>query len=68
MEFGWSIFGARVEHLRDMGRVLTSKDTPIPKGVDRYLRKEAAKYIFKGLKKEFGNNKIIKLNIGKRKK
>ena len=51
-----------------MGRVLTSKDTPIPKGVDRYLRKETAKYIFKGLKKEFGDNKIIKLNIGRRKK
>lgn len=68
MRFGWSIYGSRVEHLRKKGRVLTAKSQPIPNKVDKYLRDEAAKYIFEGLKKEFGDTKIIKLNIGKKKK
>ena len=68
MRFGWSIYGSRVEHLRKKGRVLTAKAQPIPNKVDKYLRDEAAKYIFEGLKKEFGDSKTIRLNIGKKKK
>ena len=66
MRFGWSIYGARVEHLRKMGRVLTHKTQPLPKGIERYISKEANKYIGKGIKKRFGNNKTRIHKIGKK--
>ena len=66
MEFGWSIFGARVEQLRQMGRVLTSKENPMPKGVLSFVLKEANNYVGKGIKKRFGNNKTRIHRIGKK--
>ena len=66
LSFGFSIYGSRVEHLRRMGRVLTSKDKPMPLGIVRYVSKEASKYISKGIKKKFGNNKTRIHKIGKK--
>ena len=65
-QIGWTTFGARVQWLMDMGRVLTSADQPLPKGVQRYLFKEAEKYNGKGLIKIFGKNKTTKHKIGKK--
>ena len=47
-QIGWTTFGARVEHLRKMGRVLTTSDKPLPTKVFKYLTTEAHKYIKKG--------------------
>ena len=66
MRFGWNTYGARVEHLRDMGRVLTSKEDPMPTGVVRYVAKESKKYIAKGIQKQFGKNKTRIHKIGKK--
>tara|TARA_R100000655_G_scaffold109843_1_gene165892 strand:+ start:418 stop:864 length:447 start_codon:yes stop_codon:yes gene_type:complete len=65
-QIGWTTFGARVQWLMDMGRVLTSADQPLPKGVQSYLFKEAEKYNGKGLIKIFGKNKTTKHKIGKK--
>ena len=66
LEFGWNTYGSRVEHLRDMGRVLTSKEDPMPTGVVRYVAKESKKYIAKGIQKQFGKNKTRIHKIGKK--
>ena len=47
-QIGWTTFGARVEHLRKMGRVLTTSDKPLHTKVFKYLTTEAHKYIKKG--------------------
>tara|TARA_R110002020_G_scaffold60133_3_gene163243 strand:- start:726 stop:1262 length:537 start_codon:yes stop_codon:yes gene_type:complete len=47
-QIGWTTFGARVEHLRKMGRVLTTSAKPLPDKVFKYLTTEANKYIKKG--------------------
>ena len=65
-QIGWNTFGARVQWLKDMGRVLTSKEQPLPKGVQKYLFKEAEKYNGKQLVKKFGKNKTTTLKIGKK--
>ena len=50
-QIGWTTFGARVEHLRNYGRVLTTSDKPLPTKVFKYLTTEACKYIKKETKK-----------------
>ena len=65
LEFGWSTYGARVEHLRKMGRVLTHKDSPMPIGIVRYVSKQSKNYIAKGIQKKFGKNKTRVHKIGK---
>ena len=47
-QIGWTTFGARVEWLKNMGRVLTTSDKPLPDKVFKYLTTEANKYIKKG--------------------
>ena len=47
-QIGWTTFGARVKWLKDMGRVLTTSDKPLPDKVFKYLTTEANKYIKKG--------------------
>ena len=61
-QIGWITFGARVEHLKKMGRVLTASDQALPKGVETYLSTEAHKYI----KKKLGPNKTTIHKIGKK--
>ena len=61
-QIGWTTFGARVEWLKKMGRVLTSKSQPMPDGVIKYLNNEAHSYI----KKRLGPNKTTTYRIGKK--
>jgi len=61
-QIGWTTFGARVEWLKKMGRVLTSKSQPMPDGVINYLSKEANRYI----KKRLGPNKTTRYKIGRK--
>ena len=61
-QIGWATLGARVEHLKKMGRVLTAPNQPLPKGVITYLSTEAHKYI----KKKLGPNKTTIHRIGKK--
>ena len=61
-QIGWTTLGARVEALKKMGRVLTTKSQPMPDGVISYLSKEAHGYI----KKKLGPNKTTTYKIGKK--
>ena len=61
-QIGWATLGARVEALKKMGRVLTSKSQPMPDGVINYLSKEANRYI----KKKLGPNKTTTYKIGRK--
>ena len=61
-QIGWASLGARVEALKKMGRVLTSKSQPMPDGVIKYLHNEAHSYI----KKRLGPNKTTTYKIGKK--
>lgn len=61
-QIGWTTFGARVEWLKKLGRVLTSKSQPLPDGVITYLSKEAHKHI----KKRLGPNKTTTYKIGRK--
>ena len=61
-QIGWTTLGARVEALKKMGRVLTSKSQPMPDGVIKYLHNEAHSYI----KKRLGPNKTTTYRIGKK--
>tara|TARA_R110002096_G_scaffold170495_1_gene342920 strand:+ start:73 stop:507 length:435 start_codon:yes stop_codon:yes gene_type:complete len=61
-QIGWTSLGARVEWLKKMGRVLTTKSQPMPDGVITYLHKEAHGYI----KKRLGKNKTTTYKIGKK--
>ena len=50
-QLGFTTFGARVKHLKKMGRVLSASNQPLPDGVIKYLSKEARLYINKKLPK-----------------
>ena len=61
-QIGWIKEGAKVEALKKMGRVLTSKSQPMPDGVIKYLHNEAHSYI----KKKLGPNKTTRYKIGRK--
>ncbi len=61
-QIGWTTLGARVEALKKMGRVLTTKSQPMPDDVISYLSKEAHGYI----KKKLGPNKTTTYKIGRK--
>ena len=63
-QIGWTTFGARVEHLRDNKRVLTTPQKPLPDKVFKYVTTEAHKYIKKKAKKIIPN-KTTRFKIGK---
>tara|TARA_R100000808_G_C2096519_1_gene115047 strand:- start:277 stop:708 length:432 start_codon:yes stop_codon:yes gene_type:complete len=50
-QLGFTTFGARVQHLKKMGRVLSDTNQPLPDGVIKYLSKESRLYINKKLPK-----------------
>tara|TARA_R100000664_G_scaffold34247_1_gene55713 strand:+ start:1393 stop:1821 length:429 start_codon:yes stop_codon:yes gene_type:complete len=50
-QLGFAAFGARVQHLKKMGRVLSAPNQALPDGVIQYLSKEASIYINKKLPK-----------------
>ena len=62
VQIGWSTFGARVDHLEKMGRILTTKNQPLPKGIIQYLSHKADKYIDKKL----GPDTTEVIKIGKK--
>ena len=59
--FGFKSEGAKVKRLAELGRVLSSKQVPIPKSVGKFIEKEAEKYVKKELKKTKGGT----FNIGR---
>ena len=59
LSFGFKSEGAKVKRLAELGRVLSSNETPIPKSVVTFIEKEASKHI----KKELGKNKGGTINI-----
>ena len=59
--FGFKSEGAKVKRLAELGRVLSSKQVPIPKSVGKFIEKEAEKYVDKKLKKTKGGT----FNIGR---
>ena len=61
---GWTTYGARVEHLADRKRFLSTKQQPLPKGVINYMMKQAEPYTDKKLKKIMPKSKTIR--IGKK--
>ena len=63
-QIGWTTYGGRVEHLKKMGRVLTTKQQPLPEGVSKYLNGESRKEIKKQTKKAIPN-KVVRHKIGK---
>ena len=50
-QLGFTTYGARVKHLKKMGRVLSASNQALPDGVIKYLSKEARLYINKKLPK-----------------
>ena len=62
VELGWASQGAKVEWLKKMGRVLTSKDQPLPTGIIQYIQTQGHSYI----KKKLGPNKTTIHKIGRK--
>ena len=50
-EFGWAAHGAKIKWLKDMGRVLSTSNQPLPEKIIQYLSKESRLYINKKLPK-----------------
>ena len=50
-ELGWAAQGAKIKWLKDMGRVLSTSNQPLPEKVIQYLSKESRLYINKKLPK-----------------
>ena len=61
-QLGWTSFGARVKHLADRGRVVTSSKQPLPEPVIKYIMKEAKPYIDKH---KLPKSKTTRFKIGK---
>ena len=49
--FGFKSEGAKAERLNNTGRLLSTKKHPVPKSVDKFIMKEADRYIEKELGK-----------------
>lgn len=61
-QLGWSIFGARVKHLADKGRYVTTTKQPLPEPVIKYIMKEAKRHI---KKHKLMKSKTTRYKIGK---
>ncbi len=61
VEIGWASQGAKVEWLKKLGRVLTTSNQPLPKGIIQYIQTQGHSYI----KKKLGPNKTTRHRIGK---
>ena len=62
VELGWSVQGAKVKWLAKLGRVLTTPNQPLPKGIVKYIEVQASSYIKKKMKPK---KKTTKYVIGK---
>jgi hypothetical protein len=58
--FGTVAFGDRVKHLAKMGRVISKDSKALPDKVEKFLMREAEKYV----KKKLGKTKGGTFNIG----
>ena len=56
-KFGTTTYGSRVKNLEDMGRLLSTKKTPIPKKVQGFIIDEAENYVMDKMKKDFKDKK-----------
>ena len=56
-KFGTTVYGARVKNLEKMGRLLSTKKTPIPKKMQGFIVEEAENYIMDKMKKDFKDKK-----------
>ena len=56
-KFGTTTYGSRVKNLEDMGRLLSTKKTPIPKKMQGFIVEEAENYIMDKMKKDFKDKK-----------
>ena len=61
-QLGWTSFGARVKHLADKGRYVTTTKQPLPEPVIKYIMKEAKRYIGKH---KLPKSKTTRFKIGK---
>tara|TARA_Y100001938_G_scaffold37132_2_gene51285 strand:- start:1438 stop:1869 length:432 start_codon:yes stop_codon:yes gene_type:complete len=59
--FGTKSYGDRVKHLAKMGRVISRDGKELPKPVEKFLMREADKYVQRKLDKSKGGN--IDINI-----
>ena len=59
--FGFKTEGAKVKRLAELGRVIASEKHPIPKSVEKFINKQADKYVENKLGKIKGGN--IDINI-----
>ena len=53
-QFGFTSEGAKAKRLNDSGRLLSTKDRPVPKNVEAFILIEASKYVQKKLDKTKG--------------
>ena len=65
-KMGWSAFGHRVEHLRKLGRVITSKNKALPDGVVKYLEQQIDTAIDANTNKALGGGKTKTHKVGKK--
>ena len=66
VKVGWTKEGAKIGYLSDMGRKVTTPKQPLPKGIIRFIMKEASSEIKRIIKKDFPDGKVIRLPIGKK--
>ena len=59
--FGTTAFGDRVKHLAKMGRVISKDGKELPKDIERFLMREADKYVQRKLDKTKGDTLNIKI-------
>ena len=64
-QFGTMSHGGKVESLSNKGRVITSKDKPMPDKCFDLLMRKSNLYTKKKLKKRFNKTTRIKINAGK---
>ena len=61
-QLGWTSFGARVKHLADKGRVVTSSRQPLPKDTVKAMERDIKVYIDKH---KLPKSKTTRYKIGK---
>ena len=61
-KIGWASQGAKIKWLKKLGRVLTSPEQPLPRGIIQYIQTQGHSYI----KKKLGPNKTTTYKIGRK--
>lgn len=66
VQIGWTKEGGKIGYLTKLNRKVTTPRQPLPKGIIRYIMKEARKTVKKKIKKKFPDGKVIRLPIGRK--